>query len=206
MYFLNLLNDPLGFILFIGFIVVAVTVHEAAHAWSSNQLGDPTARLLGRITLNPIKHLDPMGSLLFLLAGFGWGRPVPVDPFNLREPRKDNALIALAGPASNLLLAAIIGIGFRLQIVPGEVFDYVYLFGLLNINLAIFNLLPVPPLDGSKLYRAITPESFDALWDFLDRFGVYILLALFISGSGIISTVIGPIIMSVMRGLGYPSL
>jgi Zn-dependent protease len=186
MYIAQFFNDPLLTLIFLACIVITVTVHEFAHAWAADELGDPTARLLGRKSLDPRKHLDPWGSLLFILAGFGWGKPVPVDSFNLREEAKDNALIALAGPASNLLIAALLGTIYRFggAEVPvlGEV---LLLFGNLNVYLAVFNLLPIPPLDGSKLYRAVLPSGFDPIWRFLDQFGIYILLFMFLSGSSL---------------------
>lgn len=204
MYIERLLSDPTEMIIFLATIVLAVTVHEFAHAWSADELGDPTARLLGRKSLDPRKHLDLWGSVMFLLAGFGWGKPVPVDSFNLRDEAKDNALIALAGPVSNIIVALVAGTIYRF--LPGDnglLGSILYLVGYINVSLAIFNLLPIPPLDGSKIYRAILPSSFMPVWQFLDQYGVLILLFLVVSGSGIISSVIGPTIQFVMSGLGF---
>jgi Zn-dependent protease len=204
MYILRLLQDPWNVFLFLLSVVVAVTVHEFAHAWSADRLGDPTARLLGRKSLDPRKHLDPWGSLLFLFVGFGWGKPVPVDSFNLRDEHKDNALIALAGPASNIAMATVAGI--LNQLVPNSndyLTFFLFQFASINVFLAVFNLLPIPPLDGSKLYRAILPDSFIPVWRFLDQFGVYILLFLFLSGSSAISSFLYPIADTILGVVGF---
>lgn len=204
MYIERLLKDPIEVLFFLAAIVLAVTVHEFSHAWAADELGDPTARLLRRKSLDPRRHLDMWGSIMFLLAGFGWGKPVPVDSFNLRDEAKDNALIALAGPISNLLIGAIVGTVYRFLPSHDGLFPAIlFLVGSINVSLAIFNLLPIPPLDGSKIYRAVFPQSLMPIWQFLDQYGVYILLFLVISGSGIISNVIGPIITAVMGFLGF---
>ena len=150
---LNLIfSNPSAFIVIFGGIILAIGIHEAAHAFTADFLGDPTPRSLGRTTLNPLAHLDPLGTLVILVTGFfGWGKPAPFDPYNLRDPRRDTALIALAGPASNIVLAVIFSLVLRFTALP-PIFNII-LFSLvtLNINLALFNLLPVPPLDGSKI-------------------------------------------------------
>lgn len=208
MFLLNFFRDPISGIIALASIIIAVTVHEAAHAWSANRLGDPTARLLGRITLNPVKHLDPLGSILFLLAGFGWGKPVPVDMFNLREPVKDNALIALAGPVSNLLMAGVAGVvnlAFG-DALPNVAVGLLQIFAFFNVMLAVFNLLPIPPLDGSKIYRSVLPSSLNPIWEFLDQYGAFILLALFVTGNNFISQLINPAINAIMNTLGFGSI
>lgn len=200
-----LFQEPRLFVFFLATVVAAVTVHEAAHAWVANQLGDPTARLLGRISLNPSRHLDALGSILFLVAGFGWGKPVPVDSFNLREPIKDNAIIALAGPLSNVLMAAIAGGIYQLSqgLMPQIGAVGLEIFAFINISLAVFNLLPIPPLDGSKIYRVILPEVFAPLWDFLDRYGFYVLLIIFLTGSELIRSVTRPIMNALLNLVGF---
>ncbi len=142
-------------------ILISLTVHEFSHALMAKWRGDRTAEREGRLTLNPIAHMDPMGTILILLFGFGWAKPVPYNPYNLKEPKWDSVKIGLAGPASNLLMAVAAGIGFRL-LVGGDalsVFNllsiFLFLLILLNLFLLLFNIIPVHPLDGSKLFFAI---------------------------------------------------
>jgi len=156
-------------------VLLSLSAHEAAHGYAALKLGDPTARNFGRITLNPIKHLDPIGFLCMLLAGFGWANPVPINSRNFRKPRRDMALSALAGPVANLLLAVLfllllrfVGYGWlaRLPYTSELAFNLAYFsilflyYGVsMNLTLAVFNLLPVPPLDGSRiLYRILPPR------------------------------------------------
>ena len=161
----------LGYVILLG---IMMPVHEAAHAWAANRLGDPTARYMGRLTLNPLAHLDPIGSTLILLFGIGYAKPVPVQPRYFRDPRKGMALTALAGPLSNILLA-VISIGLVRVIVAingdmvvlgdrvgffGDVSYYSYLvlvavLARVNLSLAVFNLLPIPPLDGYHILNDI---------------------------------------------------
>ena len=159
----GLFDDPLGYlsglILKLPALLIAVTVHELAHALVADRLGDPTARRLGRITLNPLPHIDPLGALAFILAGFGWAKPVPVEARNLRHPVRDMALVAAAGPLSNFAAAFVALVALRLLVRVGSAFPFVaeplggvlfwvYLF---NLALGIFNLIPLPPLDGGHL-------------------------------------------------------
>ncbi len=133
---------------------MAIGIHEAAHCYMADYLGDPTPRSMGRLTLNPIAHLDPLGTLMIVVTGmFGWGKPAPFDPYNLKDPRRDTALIALAGPASNIVVAILISILLRLIDMPLNVYYILGSLVALNVNLALFNLLPVPPLDGSKIFN-----------------------------------------------------
>ena len=150
---LNLLfANPPAFIIIFGGLILAIGIHEAAHAFTADYLGDPTPRSLGRTTLNPLAHLDPLGTLVILVTGyFGWGKPAPFDPYNLRDPRRDTALIALAGPASNFVMAVILSLISRLSFPNAQVATIITTLIILNVNLALFNLLPVPPLDGSKI-------------------------------------------------------
>ncbi|MDD5056040.1 MAG: site-2 protease family protein [Candidatus Peribacteraceae bacterium] len=193
----DVLNAP-----FIIAILAALTVHEWAHAFVANLLGDHTAKSEGRMTLNPIAHLDPLGTLMFFLVHFGWGKPVPVDPRNFRNPRRDNALVALAGPASNFILAFLCvlllrffapsvlgvgsasdllstaGIGLRLQAFGVKILaDAVFL----NLGLMAFNLLPIAPLDGSNVLHMFIPLRHEETYEKFLRYGPMILLGLLIA-------------------------
>jgi Zn-dependent protease len=187
--------------------VFAICVHESAHAWTANRCGDPTARMLGRISLNPIKHLDPIGTVLVPLLGMlsgigfiGWAKPTPVDPHNLRHPVRDDILTSVAGPASNILLGILAVAGlFVVSRVPGQgpnsiaqpVSLLCWAFLQVNILLAAFNLIPIPPLDGSHVVRHMLPESGRRVYDMIGYVGI---LLLFFAG--------GPLI----RAFEYPFL
>jgi len=177
-------------------LIIAVTIHEFAHAFIADKLGDPTASLAGRVSLNPLKHLDPVGTLMLLIFRFGWGKPVPFDPFNLRHPKRDSALIALAGPTSNLILATILSVIMKLALIPTLSLLFFPLI-IMNINLAIFNLIPIPPLDGSKILYGILPISWaEEFNDFMKSYGtlLLILLILPIGGRSLAINLILPVI------------
>ena len=181
---LNLLfTDPFVFILLFGGLILAIGLHEAAHCYMADHLGDPTPRALGRLTLNPLAHLDPLGTLVLLFTGmFGWGKASPFDPYNLKNPRRDTALIALAGPASNILLAICLSLIFRFINLNPLLYSILFSLIALNINLALFNLLPVPPLDGSKIFN---------LKLFNSQSGYLILILLIMSG--LVGKILSPI-------------
>lgn len=167
-------------------LLVAITVHECAHAYVAHKLGDPTAKYAGRLSLNPLRHLDFFGTLFLFIAGIGWGKPVPVNPQNFRFPRRDEALVSLAGPASNFLVAVLVAIPLRYVQLSGDstlLFWWTLLGTILefNIFLAIFNLLPFPPLDGSKLWGMIVPRKWQYQYDRFQRDGMqyFILFLLF---------------------------
>ena len=199
-----LFTNPLYFFIWIAALLAAITVHEFAHAWTSNRLGDPTARLQGRVTLNPLAHLDPLGTLMLLLFRFGWGKPVPFDPFNLRHPRRDSAIISFAGPAADLILATVLAIIIRLAhltVVPQIAYNLELIltpFIVLAITLAVFNLIPVHPLDGGKILIGLLPEKLAYQWDeTLNRLGFFIIIFLLIplfGGYSLVSLIILPII------------
>lgn len=193
--------------------VIAITVHEAAHAYMADKLGDPTPRMMGRLSLNPLVHYDPVGTTLLLVLvllrsigipviPFGWAKPVQFDPFNLDNPKKDAALISLAGPASNLILATILAIFLKLSSLPisyipnlSNIFLPII---LLNVVLAIFNLIPVHPLDGQKILVGILPHKQAREFDFfMRRYGMIILLLLIFptfGGVSPISVIISPVL------------
>jgi len=183
-------------LLFLPALLIAITVHEFAHAWAADRLGDPTPQLQGRLSLNPLKHLDPIGTLMLLFFRFGWGKPVEFDPYNLRHPRRDAALISLAGPGINLVLAAVLSLVLKFS--PPSLFSvFLYPVILININLAIFNLLPVPPLDGAKILYGILPREWaDEYNDFMGHYGTILLILLIIpiGGSSLAINLILPVI------------
>jgi Zn-dependent protease len=196
---LNLLfSNPLEFFIAATGLLLSLAIHEFAHAWVADRLGDPTPRMQGRVTLNPLAHLDPLGTLALLLVRFGWGKPVEIDPFNLKNPVRDSALIALAGPATNLVVAAVIAIIARLIPVPTFLIYALVDIAAINVVLAIFNLVPVYPLDGSKIVLPLLPRTLALEYEqFMQQFGLFIMFALIIpwfNGMSPISVLIYPII------------
>lgn len=172
----TLFNSPISFLIFALNLLIAITIHEFAHAFAADKLGDPTPRSQGRLSLNPLRHLDPLGTIAILVIGFGWGKPVQFDPYNLQKPRQDAALISLAGPVSNIALAILASLLIKVFPVP---FLSIFLFSLvyLNIMLAIFNLVPIGPLDGQKILAGILPR--DLAYEFesvMRRYGTLILI------------------------------
>lgn len=154
------------FLIWLPAVLVALALHEAAHAYTADRLGDPTPRRLGRVTLNPFVHLDPMGTLLLAVVHFGWGKPVPVDPRYFRQPRRDMMLVALAGPLANIVTATIFGLSLRLvdHGLSPLVYTAVDALVLISLLLAVFNLLPIPPLDGSKILVGLLPDHLAELY------------------------------------------
>ncbi len=199
-------NKPMLFFVFllnVIYLVVAISIHEFAHAFAADRLGDPTARVAGRLTLNPIAHIDPVGTILLplgllLLSGgsfaYGWGKPTPFDPYNLKNPRRDSAIISIAGPISNLLLA--IAVSILIRFTPYVFAVFLTPLILTNIGLAIFNLIPVGPLDGQKIIFGLLPR--DLAYEFqaiMNRYGMLILLFLifpFFGGEAPIMSIITP--------------
>jgi len=203
-----LFNSPVYFLVFALSLVVAVTIHEFAHAWVADKLGDPTPRINDRLTLNPLAHLDPIGTLALLIVHVGWGKPVPIDPYNLKNPRRDAALISLAGPASNLILALLLSLLLKLplppsgQLILNSLAVFIYPLITLSVGLGIFNLLPFPPLDGAKILLGFLPQELaDAYEETLNRYGI-ILLALLIfplfGGRSLFNSLISPLISAII--------
>jgi Zn-dependent protease len=168
--------------LLIPVLLFALVFHEFSHGWVAYKLGDPTAKHQGRLTLNPIAHLDPFGSLMILFVGFGWAKPVPVDSRYLANPRVDMMKIAFAGPASNLLLALISGILIRITEYMGPLTSMLILFTQINISLAVFNMIPIPPLDGSQIFSGLMIRKNPNLVMQLQMYGPQILMGLILFG------------------------
>ena len=175
--------DP-TIIFFLIVLIFSIFIHEVAHGSVANLLGDPTAKYAGRLTLNPIKHLDLFGSVLvplFLIilrspVLFGWAKPVPINPYNFKDPKWDGAKVAVAGPGANILVALIFGLAIRFFPLPASILTIFSIIVILNLILAIFNLVPIPPLDGSHILFTFLPEKFANIKLFLHQFGIFILL------------------------------
>ena len=176
-------QSPILFILFAVIFVLALTIHEWAHAYVAYKLGDSTAKYAGRLTLNPAAHLDLIGTILIVLVGIGWGKPVPVNSLNFKNPRRDSALVAFAGPFSNILTAIVIAIAIHLLNLHPAVTSFLYAIMLFSLRLAFFNLLPVFPLDGSSVVYGFLPVSLLRQWEQLQSYGIYILLFLIMTGT-----------------------
>lgn len=190
-------------------ILLALTVHECAHAWAANRMGDPTARMLGRITLNPIKHLDPLGTLALFLSGmFGWAKPVPINPRNFSNIGRGMMLVALAGPLSNLMLAGFFALVYkafflfgpslmaRAPEVASPVYAMVEISVVINVSLAVFNMIPVPPLDGSKVITYLLPPNKAFAFSKIEPYGFMILLVLIVTG--VVHTVVSPVVYAMV--------
>lgn len=202
-------------------IFLSLSLHETAHGFIAYKLGDPTARNLGRLTLNPLKHLDPIGFACMILAGFGWAKPVPINTRNFKKPRRDIALSSVAGPASNLILAFVFVIILRFTAEPlltnavhaelagnaaiadmwWYLYVFIYLAAQMNVTLAVFNLLPIPPLDGSKiLFMFLPPKIYFKIAPY-ERYISLIFTVLLVTG--IVSPVLGTITDYIMQGMFF---
>ena len=194
--------EPQIIILLIPALVFSLSFHEFAHAWMAYRLGDNTAARLGRLTLNPMSHLDPIGSLALFLMGFGWAKPVPVDSRFLENPKKDMVKIAAAGPVSNIILAVVAALVFRLlfstDLLTDNIKTFLIIFMQINITLAVFNLLPVSPLDGSQILTPFLEKYFgsDVVWKmqiYGPRFLFFIIIFSMVTDIHIFSFIISPI-------------
>lgn len=195
-------------------VLFAITVHEVAHGWVARHLGDPTAMMLGRLTLNPLKHIDPIGTVLvpivlILLGGviFGWAKPVPITVENLKHPKRDMAYVAVAGPLSNLLMALLWALVMKVallasSVAPGLAMPLTYMGAAgitINTILMVLNLLPVPPLDGSRVVASLLPDPMAWKFNRLEPYGLIILLALMVSG--ILGQVLEPGVVMIQNGI-----
>jgi len=179
---------------FLPVFLITITVHECAHGYIAYKMGDPTAKDMGRLTLNPLKHMDPFGFIMLMIVGFGWAKPVIINPRNFRDPKKGMALSALAGPASNVLMAiagAII-LGFinyiyftnatQINSIVEVTRAFFYYFMMLNVYFALFNLIPVPPLDGSRLVSYFLPPKLGYYYNYIERYGMLVLMLVMYTG------------------------
>jgi Zn-dependent protease len=177
--------DVQGLLLSAPAILFGLTIHEFSHGLVAWHLGDPTAKMMGRLTLNPLKHLDPIGTIALFLFRFGWAKPVPIDPRNFRHPTRDMAISSLAGPGANLLTAAVAGLILRVLFlfqVGGFFTTLIMYFVLFNLILCFFNLIPIPPLDGSRLVYHLLPRDLAAGYARLERYGFIILIGVILLG------------------------
>lgn len=179
--------DIINFIFSIAILIMSVVIHEVSHGFAAYAMGDPTAKYQGRLTLNPLVHLDPFGSVLlpaltYLMGGFiiGWARPVPYNPYNLKNQKWGPSIVGIAGPASNILMAIVFGLLLRFSgsftFLPAGFLELVFLIVFINILLAVFNLVPIPPLDGSKILFALLPHRFHHIQYFFEQYGFIILI------------------------------
>lgn len=210
-YIFSVLNMSVEIIFLIAILVMSVVIHEVSHGVVANWLGDPTARLQGRLTLNPVSHIDPMGSLILpgilALSGspllFGWAKPVPYNPYNFQRGGKwAEALVAGAGPASNLLIALIFGMAFRFGLVPMEAMELGLYLVSINVLLAIFNMIPIPPLDGSKVLASLLPYplslSYDKFRTWLE-WNPFLGFGIVLVGVLVFGNVLSAIVLSIVR-------
>lgn len=208
----TLFQNPLLFVVMAVALLLSITIHEFSHAYMANKLGDSTAKNLGRLTLNPLAHLDPLGTLTLLLVGFGWGKAVPINYYNLKNPKRDAALISLAGPGSNFAMVVGLTVLVKLSelIVSSNTSSalapiilimstFVYPIILYNLVLGVFNLIPVEPLDGFKIVNGILPPRLAVQWVQLAPYGLYILILLMVTGAT--SSIIYPMVNLFMNTL-----
>lgn len=193
----NLLNQPILFLMWVLAVVFALTVHEFSHALAARLQGDKTAEYMGRLTLNPLAHIDWVGFLLLVIAGFGWAKPTPFNPYNLKNKRLGSALVAFAGPISNavsvLLVGGALAVLVRTTAVEPDNLVLLFLTMVVQVNvlLGVFNLIPIPPLDGSKVLFAAIEHRAPQVVQFLERYGNIILIAFIFFGSSILTPIFG---------------
>ena len=204
-------DEPQLFAAFLIAVIIGITFHEFSHAAVASLQGDQTARSQGRLTLNPISHLDPLGSIALIVAGFGWGRPVPVTPSRLRSGRLGHVLVGLAGPAANFVVALVAAVALRIAYpTAGATLDVGFTVTLLsmivtfNVVLGVFNLLPIPPLDGSTLLSIALPPSRQNIVAFLNQYGIFLLLGLLILAPNLLTPIFQAITEALYGLVGLP--
>jgi Zn-dependent protease len=197
------MSTILAYLLAVPAVLFAITIHEYAHGWAAEKFGDPTARLMGRLTLNPLAHLDPIGALMLILVRIGWAKPVPVNPYNLKDPKRDMIWISLAGPVTNLAAAFVFGMVIRVIVATGlangplmTLVMMLLIYGvMIDVALAIFNFIPIPPLDGSKVLAGLLPPRWAFAYLKYERFGPIVLIAVILLGQLTGIDVLGHLIM-----------
>ncbi|HEY59779.1 MAG TPA: site-2 protease family protein [Anaerolineae bacterium] len=210
---MNLLNSSPA-VLFSGLVtlVISLTVHEFAHAWTAVRFGDDTPRFAGRLTLNPLKHLDPIGSIMLIFAGFGWAKPVPVNPYVLKRHSPAALMfVALAGPLSNFLLAVLAAIPLRFGLLPVQIYasqyfptmhEFLLYFIFTNLGLMLFNLLPIPPLDGEKILSFLLPGELGRFYEQIRPYGPLMLLMVLLIGPMIGFNILDMLLSPIMYTIG----
>ncbi|MDO9546238.1 MAG: site-2 protease family protein [Pelolinea sp.] len=204
-------NSPSYFISGVITLMIAFTFHEFAHAWTATQFGDDTPRLYGRLTLNPIAHLDLLGSLMLIFVGFGWAKPVPINPSKIRQHSPSALMfVAISGPLSNFLLAVLASIPLRFGLVTPTLplidlfptpYQFLLFFLFTNLGLMVFNLIPLPPLDGEEILEFILPPAWEDNWQSIKSYGPYILMGLLFLGPLIGFSLIDVIIRPIVNGM-----
>jgi len=209
------LDKPIIILYLLPVILITLSVHEFAHAYSSYKLGDPTAKNMGRLTLNPLRHLDVLGTLMLLVSFFGWAKPVPINPMYYKNSKRGTMIVSLAGPLSNMLMALLSAFAISyISVVYGTPNIYslnkisiIYYFSqfayIININLAVFNILPVPPLDGSKILSGLLPNKYYyKLLQYENYIGIGFLVIVFVFPN-ILQTVMSPFVWAIQKAIGY---
>lgn len=202
--FTQLFSNPLQILYTLPGILIGLTVHEWAHAYAADKLGDPTARNLGRMTLNPLAHIDLFGFLCLILVGFGWAKPVPVNPRNFKNYRRDDIIVSISGIVTNLLTAFVFTFFFFAGMMKGglgENVAFVSIFSgivIINLSLAVFNLLPIYPLDGSHIFDSLLYRKIPKVCNFFHQYGQWILIILLITG--LLSSVLGVVVSWIYQG------
>lgn len=186
-------------------MIIALTFHEFSHAWVAHKLGDDTAKMRGRLTLNPLKHLDPLGTLMMIFARIGWAKPVPVNAMNFKDPKQDMVKVGLAGPVMNLLIAFITAFPIQIMLsvfstrLPGQfsliLWDFLLMLFSVNLYLAVFNLIPIPPLDGSRIFYGILPQKYYFKVMKYERYVAFALILFIIIAPGVLSKVLNTLVL-----------
>jgi len=195
------LENPIAALVIFLVLMLSLALHESAHAFSANYFGDDTPRYQGRLTLNPLAHMDPLGTILIVIAGFGWGKPVIVNPFNFKNPKRDMMIVSFAGPLTNLAIAFVSAILTSYVGSTSFIGVIAYYVMYINIVLAVFNLLPIYPLDGSKVVEGLLPRDLALQFAETSKYGIYILLILLVTRA--FDVILNPLVSLVLGAFSY---